>query len=444
MDIKVDTPILNSLKNINKTKITVNSVATILLVIIMIVIPILFLPYVYNQSNQLLLTCYFTVIALISFLIIKIYEYVKFKRKIFNFKKIKVDFVDICLIIYSVLIFLSCITSEYFPDTIFSGATGRSEGALTLYLYIILFYIAYKAFKFDTKFLPYMATSTLVVSCVGIVQSIALNFISHYGYMAYSSFGNPNFFSSYLSLFLPIYMIVYLKKKDNFYLITSIVTFMALVCTMTSGGYITFIIYSLIILIYALATKVKLKNILTLFGAFTICFILLNLCTNNAYINETLSISTQTEMSEANSNNFANGRGLIYNIGLKIVKENPLLGIGPDSLGSEVLLKYYFLPEYTSALLYDKAHSEYLQIAICTGIPSLIIYLIFICTIAINLLKKFFKDTENVTVFAVGMSIFAYLVQAVPNISVTHVAPMFWIMLGIGLGLCKNNDEVKE
>ena len=444
MNIKVETSILNGLKNINKTKITVNTVAAILIITIMIVIPILFLPYVYNQTNQLLLTCYFTIIALISFLIIKIYEYVEYKKELFNFKNLKLNFVDICLIIYSILIFLSAITSNYFPDTLFSGGNGRSEGMLTLYLYIILFYIAYKAFKFDTKYLPYMATSTLIVSCVGIIQSIALNSMSNYGYMAYSSFGNPNFFSSYLSLFLPIYMIVYLKTKDNFYLITSIVTFMALVCTMTSGGYITFAIYSLIILIYAIATKVKLIKILTLFATFAICFILLNLCTNNAYINETLSISSQTEISEPNSNNFANGRGLIYNIGLKIVKENPLLGIGPDSLGSEVLNKYYSTPEYTSTLLFDKAHSEYLQIAICTGIPSLIIYILFICTIAISLLKKFFKDTSNVTVFAVGMSIFSYLVQAVPNISVTHVAPMFWIMLGIGLGLCKKNNEIKE
>jgi len=149
-------------------------------------------------------------------------------------------------------------------------------------------------------------------------------------------------------------------------------------------------------------------------------------------------------MLETNSNSFASGRGLIYNIGLKIVKENPLLGIGPDSLGAEILIKYYFSPEYTSTLLFDKAHSEYLQIAICTGIPSLVVYLVFICTIAFKLLKKFFSDTTNITVFAVGMGIFAYLVQAVPNISVTNVAPMFWIMLGIGYGLCKDNKKVNH
>lgn len=441
MKITVSTPILDKLKNINNIKIDKSFITSILLIIIMVLIPALFLPYVYNETNQLLLTIFFTVTALIGMLIVKIYESIKQNTKIFKFKNIKLDFVDICLIIYSILIFLSAITSKYFPDTIFSGGLGRSEGALTLYLYIILFYITYKSFKFSTIYLPFMAISTLLVSAAGVIQAVVLNFSSKYGHMAYSSFGNPNFFSSYLSMFLPIYMIVYLKKRDVFYLITSIVTFMALVCTMTSGGYITFAIYSLIILIYALATKVKLRNILTLFGAFGICFILLNVCTNNAYLREIVSIDSQTEITQTNSNKFANGRGFIYKLGIKIVKEHPLLGVGPDCLGAEVLDKYYSTPEYESSYLFDKAHCEYLQIAICTGIPSLIVYLLFICTIAINLLKKFFSDTSNTTIFAVGTSILAYLIQAVANISVTHVAPMFWIMLGIGYGLCKKCNK---
>jgi len=262
--------------------------------------------------------------------------------------------------------------------------------------------------------------------------------------MAYSSFGNPNFFSSYLSMFLPIYMIVYLKKQDNFYLITSIITFMALICAMTSGGYITFVIYSLIILIYAIATKVKPKYILVLYLSFAAAFIILNLCTNNAYIKESSGIVKQQETIKESADSFANGRGLIYRLGLDIVKENPILGVGPDSLGAEIFLKYYFTPKYNYAYLFDKAHCEYLQIAICTGVPSLIAYLVFICTIAFKMLKKFFSDTTNITIFAVGMSIFAYLVQAVVNISVTHVAPIFWIMLGIGYGLCKQSKNEKQ
>jgi len=171
MNIEVNTPILNAIRSIKQTKFNINFVASILLVIIMIVIPILFLPYVYTQTSQLMLTYYFTGIALCAFIGIKIYEIIKAKRKI-NWKiNIKLDLVDYALIIYSILIFASAVTSEYFPQSLIEGCIGRFEGATTLYLYIILFYIAHKAFKLDKKFLPYMATSTLVVSCVRNISS---------------------------------------------------------------------------------------------------------------------------------------------------------------------------------------------------------------------------------------------------------------------------------
>ena len=38
-----------------------------------------------------------------------------------------------------------------------------------------------------------------------------------------------------------------------------------------------------------------------------------------------------------------------------------------------------------------------------------------------------------------GVSLIAYLFQAAGNISTTHVAPMFYIMLGIAYAISKRN-----
>lgn len=426
------------------------TIVSILLCIIVIVVPICFLPYQYERTNQIKLTYFFTIVAVITMLAIKISQIIKQKRngeKVKIFSKTKTNILDLFMAIYALLIILSTVTSRYFPYPIIYGTIGRFEGAVTLYLYILLFYLAYKFFDWNEKYLPYLATSTMVVSAVGIVQAIlyyALGRTDEHIFMAFSSFGNPNFFSSYLAMFLPIYMLVYLKKGSPFYLITSVITFGALTCTKTLGGYITFVIYFVIILIYAIQQKFNIKHILAIVISFALMFTILNLCTNNLYLNEALSIETETEKAENVSDNFGSGRGFIYKICLDIIKRYPLLGIGPDSLGGYFVEFIYLEPEYTDNKIYDKAHSEYLQVAVCTGVPSLICYVIIMGIIGISIFKEFLKDKSNLTIFAVGLSLLSYLIQATGNISVTHVAPIFWIILGVGYGMCKRAKSSVE
>lgn len=436
---------------INNIHLDYTTTVSILLCIIVIIVPICFFPYQYDKTNQIRVTYFFTIVAVITMIAIKISQIVKKKKngeKIKIFSKTKTNILDLFMAIYALLIILSTVTSRYFPFPLIYGTIGRFEGAITLYLYILLFYLAYKFFDWNEKYLPYLATSTMVVSAIGISQAIlyyVLGRTDEHIFMAFSSFGNPNFFSSYLTMFLPIYILVYLKKGNPFYLITSVVTFGALTCTKTLGGYITFVIYFVIILIYAIRQKFNSKHILTIVISFALMFIILNICTNNLYLNEALSIGKETENAENGSDRFGSGRGFIYKICLDIIKHYPLLGIGPDSLGGYFVEFIYLNPyyNYTRNQIYDKAHSEYLQIATCTGIPSLICYIIIMGIIGIGIFKEFLHDKSNLTIFAVGLSILSYLIQATSNISVTHVAPIFWIILGVGYGMCKKKSNVE-
>lgn len=440
-----------NLKNvINKMKLNNNTIVSILLCIIVIIVPVCFLPYIYQRTNQIKLTYFFTIIAIVTMLWVKILQTIKAHKKgekIKLFSKTKTNFLDLVVAIYTLLIVLSTVTSRYFPFTIIHGAIGRFEGAITLYLYIVLFYLAYKFFNWSEKYLPYVATSTMIVSVMGIAQAILYYFLrrtDEHIYMAFSSFGNPNFFSSYLSMFLPIYILVFLKKGNPFYLITSTITFGALVCTKTLGGYITFAIYFVIILIYAITQKFKAKNIWLLILSFVLMFAVLNVCTENKYIGEAKSIKEEAVNISNGSDGFGSGRGFIYKVSLDIIKQYPWLGVGPDSLGAYFMEHIYLEPDYTSRIIYDKAHCEYLQIAVCTGIPSLVCYITIIAIIGITIWKKHLKDKSNLTIFAVGLSILSYLIQAAGNISVTHVAPIFWIILGVGYGMCKKDTSTTK
>lgn len=76
----------------------------------------------------------------------------------------------------------------------------------------------------------------------------------------------------------------------------------------------------------------------------------------------------------------------------------------------------------------DKAHNEYLQIAVTLGIPALILYVAFLIMGILPNLKNIFKQKS---IFIVLSVIGSYLVQAFFNISTIGIAPMFWFALGI-------------
>lgn len=132
---------------------------------------------------------------------------------------------------------------------------------------------------------------------------------------------------------------------------------------------------------------------------------------------------------------------------IDIIKEHPIFGVGPDCLKHEV---YYNNKDYVKGnTIVDKAHCEYLQIAVTTGVPSLIVYIVLISIILFRLLYKFIdivkikgaNSKEAIFIVAVVASIFSYLFQAGANISVTSVAPLFWAMLGIGANISKKETQ---
>ena len=84
----------------------------------------------------------------------------------------------------------------------------------------------------------------------------------------------------------------------------------------------------------------------------------------------------------------------------------------------------------------DKAHNEYLQIAVTIGIPALLVYLLLLFSVyrkAFQALNEATKQQKYI-LFTLLAVITGYLVQANFNISVVSVAPILWMFLGIVYG----------
>lgn len=405
-----------------------DNIMNIYITILLVVIPVIPLEYNKKLTTQLILYAISTVLVIIALL---------FTRNINLKNKAKLEKIEYVLLIYIVLVFLSALFSQ-FGKVAFWGSAGRYEGFFTILLYISIFYIMWKNFTFSKKIFNLVIIAVVIISIYGILQVV---FDDSYMKIATGTMGNPNYLSTYLTMFLPIMMLIYLKNGKISYLCASCVAFVCLLLTRTTSGYLTFVIYSIIIIIYTIARKLGFKKLFILAICFAILFVGTNVLTKGRIGKEINSLNTEIKQASEDSTNIqkiGSGRVKIYLMALDSLLEKPVFGVGPDCLAA-----YLILTGKTDSII-DKTHCEYLHIAVTTGIPSLIAYLVFLILIAEKILNKYKQDKNNIIIFAIGLSILSYLIQATFSVSVTHVAPIFWAMLGIGLNLAEKGDKDEE
>ena len=384
--------------------ITLTNITNVYVCIITIIVPCLFLPYNSTFTNQLCVTLVISLLWTMYFLLTNLAATIKNKSIItktssFKIKDVfkKIDILDYVVIVYLILVTLSSILSTYFPMTIL-GTGGRCEGLITILLYFFAFYVTYKYASINKKMVYAFCVSLCIVALVGLIEYL---FFDH---PARSSFGNQNFLSSYLCMFLPVVMLLYVDTKKIIYLVTSSLTFGCLYASCTSGGYITFFIIAILVTVYTFIQKKKnLKQLGILFLIFTIILVIINIINPAAWA-EFANINKELALTFQKNGLGLNGRIQIFKTAIDMTLKHPILGVGTDCFGLEVFENYIFTNEWQEILGFqhsNKAHSEYLQISACCGIPALIVYIVFIGIIGIRLWKCFLKDKKNIYVFAV-------------------------------------------
>ncbi len=144
-------------------------------------------------------------------------------------------------------------------------------------------------------------------------------------------------------------------------------------------------------------------------------------------------------------------RGYIWSRSIPLLKKHILLGSGPDSFvlefpQNDIRSKLRFLGN--PYVIVDKPHNMFLQTGINTGILSLLVMLALFVYYIVKTLKKVFcsKDSNVLTAIRLGImaGVIAYLFAGITTDSVVSVAPVFWTMLGIGLGanMVTDTEEV--
>lgn len=136
-------------------------------------------------------------------------------------------------------------------------------------------------------------------------------------------------------------------------------------------------------------------------------------------------------------------RGYIWSRSLPLLKNTLFLGNGPDTFAAyfpqnDIFGKMYaYYGDMWQVI--DKPHDLYLQIALNTGVISLLAVLVLFGLYIIKSARIYIRNEYNDFLSQAGVSIFVaivgYLGAAFFNDSVVSVAPVFWILLGLGVGI---------
>ncbi|WP_223591136.1 O-antigen ligase family protein [Neobacillus bataviensis] len=370
--------------------------------------------------------------------------------------------------IYILLAFLSLVElstafSNYTYSSVY-GSIDRKEGLVTFFSYCSVFLFSYKLVdlkKVNIVF-PGIAIVSMIVSLYGILQHYSLDFLPRNSAMrgytgTYTFFDNPNFFGSYLVLILLISMMMYLTEKNkkllSLYFIASSLGFIALIFSSTRSGYVGVFCGAVFLsLLVVLKRKYLWKRWTSLLITLGLLLFGINITENGQYFNRINSVVTDTYSVASNKSTGHEGssRFFIWEKSLPLVPKYFWVGSGPDTFefvfkaSPEELQEFFGTPNITV----DKAHNEYLQIAITLGTPALLTYLLFIFVIFRRAFKAVRQAEGNEKLILSGLiaTIIGYLVQAFFNISTVPVAPIFWAILGITMAkseyILKNANAV--
>lgn len=415
-------------------------IITIIITLITILAPILIIP---DKNNYNMLKFIFLLISGLLLLILLLASY----------KTLKIDKKDIVILIFLGLVFLSTFMSDDIKNSIF-GFKNRYEGLLMFITYTCIYLCSKKYFKYEKLriFFNIIFIVALIIGVLGIMQKYIkyMPLYPIFNKRICATFGNSNFFGSYISIILPIAIAIFILNNSKKGFILSLIMFFNLISSGTRSAWVAFCAIGILGVIYL----IKQKNIKYYrnSGILLICFIIIFIFLYNGFGITKGNLATSIKINQLKddiinatkdgiSDNMGTGRILIWKICLKLMIKKPILGCGPDNLWSGIVNNcsedaYNFAKQYNAEI--DKAHNEYIQIGATIGIPALICYLTFIGLILIPKFK--FVNNNNNAYFIICISIISYLVQAFFNISTIGVAPIFWLLLG----LIDNKDFINK
>ena len=169
----------------------------------------------------------------------------------------------------------------------------------------------------------------------------------------------------------------------------------------------------------------------------------------NSFTQEKEQIAYPETFGFKGKERLGSARGYIWSRSIPMLKETLFIGHGPDTYPidfpqNDYLGKYYAYE--TPNMIVDKPHNLYLQIGINQGVVALLFFLSLVGVYILQSIKLYaFKlNYANNEIIGVAglLAIIGYLGAGFFNDSIVAVAPIFWILLGLGLTINYLNKKL--
>lgn len=138
--------------------------------------------------------------------------------------------------------------------------------------------------------------------------------------------------------------------------------------------------------------------------------------------------------------NFGSNRLFTWKRTLKLSGKHPIFGSGPDTFCNVFKEAYGEESEkFFGGRNLDKAHNEYLQLLICSGITGLGAFLAFIGGMIV---KAFRRAADNPLLVCCAMGVVGYAVHAFFGYSLPINSPLMWVLFGLTGAAVRVNDNL--
>lgn len=162
-------------------------------------------------------------------------------------------------------------------------------------------------------------------------------------------------------------------------------------------------------------------------------------CYYNVYGKKTTDIVKSKSIGFEGHEQFASNRGFIWSRSIPLLFDNILYGCGPDNFVYEFPNNDYVAMNNNtySTQVVTRPHNMYLQIGVQTGVISLVaviaLYMIYLIKTVGLLLRTKNISGAYIMSMATLVGSFGYMICGLANDSTVCVAPVFWVLLGMGM-----------
>lgn len=344
------------------------------------------------------------------------------------------DRVNLALMLYVGWLLIAFVQSRDLELALW-GRPYRHEGLVVLLFYALFFLLGRVQAPLKARdFVPVLAIA-LLLSVYGWVQTQGITLFERdvirvAWINAFATFGNPNFMASYLVVMVILSYGLYLEQ-GRFWILALMGTLSyAVVLTRTQSAFIGLAVgLSALSLIAALKGRLMRRRVRIALGVSLNGFLvmLLSVPMFRQELSQLLMAGARFIQAPFLDETAGSYRIFIWVRVWELIQWRPWFGVGIEHLGRVFNQRFAgdIMEVIGQPLLVDRAHNEYLHIAVSVGLPGLLLYLHLLAHSLWGRLTQ--RSLIDISVFA---ALLGYLAQAFFNISVVSVAYVFWLLLG--------------